>query len=318
MGWNFRKSVRLGKGVRLNFSKSGIGLSAGVKGLRVGVNRRGLYTSSSIPGTGLYRIDYLNKTKKAKDQPEVVANQIRQVLLPKELVTSSSAGCLWTIFSILLLIIQPPLGIMSIILQVIASYRASKKPEKQALKFFQRGNAALADDELEEALNSFLEVVKLVPGTYSVYPVIGDLYREKNDLQQAAKYYKSFLEQDQQDESVKLKLGITLVQDGQYKDAIKVLQGLRAELKEEVLVINSLAASFIGLNEYDLALQVLERGPLLKRKMNEDMKLYRYLLGICYKQLGDKKKAIKQFNKVYAEDVTYLDTETHLKELEGL
>ena len=34
MGWQFRKSINLGKGFKLNISKSGVGLSGGVKGAR--------------------------------------------------------------------------------------------------------------------------------------------------------------------------------------------------------------------------------------------------------------------------------------------
>lgn len=41
MGWYFRKSLNLGSGLRLNFSKSGVGLSAGAKGFRFGINPRG-------------------------------------------------------------------------------------------------------------------------------------------------------------------------------------------------------------------------------------------------------------------------------------
>lgn len=43
MGFYLRKSVNLGAGVRLNLSSGGLGLSAGVKGLRVGMNGRGTY-----------------------------------------------------------------------------------------------------------------------------------------------------------------------------------------------------------------------------------------------------------------------------------
>lgn len=53
MGWRYRKSIRLGGGVRLNLSKSGIGVSAGVKGFRVGVGPRGGRVTASIPGTGI-------------------------------------------------------------------------------------------------------------------------------------------------------------------------------------------------------------------------------------------------------------------------
>ncbi len=49
MGWYLRKSVRSGP-VRLNVSKSGIGVSAGVKGARVGIGPRGLYVAGGLGG----------------------------------------------------------------------------------------------------------------------------------------------------------------------------------------------------------------------------------------------------------------------------
>jgi uncharacterized protein DUF4236 len=54
MGLRMRKSFKIAKGVRLNVSKSGIGVSAGVKGARVSVHSSGRVTkSASIPGTGI-------------------------------------------------------------------------------------------------------------------------------------------------------------------------------------------------------------------------------------------------------------------------
>lgn len=53
MGFRFSKSIRLGKGIRLNISKSGFGVSGGVKGFRVGVGPRGTRMTASVPGTGI-------------------------------------------------------------------------------------------------------------------------------------------------------------------------------------------------------------------------------------------------------------------------
>lgn len=54
MGFRMRKSFRVAKGVRVNLSKSGIGVSAGVKGARYSVHSSGRRTTSvGIPGTGL-------------------------------------------------------------------------------------------------------------------------------------------------------------------------------------------------------------------------------------------------------------------------
>lgn len=51
MGFYFRKSVSFG-GLRLNFSKSGVGASVGTKGFRFGISPRGNYVR--IGANGLY------------------------------------------------------------------------------------------------------------------------------------------------------------------------------------------------------------------------------------------------------------------------
>ncbi|MBQ2470471.1 MAG: DUF4236 domain-containing protein [Ruminococcus sp.] len=58
MGLNFRKSIQLIPGVKLNLSKSGASISAGVPGFRKSINTQGqVTTTASIPGTGLYYTD---------------------------------------------------------------------------------------------------------------------------------------------------------------------------------------------------------------------------------------------------------------------
>lgn len=53
MGFIYRKSVKAGP-FRINLSKSGIGLSAGMPGFRVTQSSRGRrYTTFNIPGSGM-------------------------------------------------------------------------------------------------------------------------------------------------------------------------------------------------------------------------------------------------------------------------
>lgn len=53
MGFYFRKSVRVGP-FRVNVSKSGLGLSLGGGGFRLGSSpRRRRYTTFSLPGSGM-------------------------------------------------------------------------------------------------------------------------------------------------------------------------------------------------------------------------------------------------------------------------
>lgn len=54
MGFRARKSISISKGVRLNISKTGVGMSVGARGARYSVHSSGRRTSSvGIPGSGL-------------------------------------------------------------------------------------------------------------------------------------------------------------------------------------------------------------------------------------------------------------------------
>lgn len=69
LGWNFRKSVKIAPGVKINFSKRSVGMSVGPKGYKVSVNSKGdVHKTVSIPGTGLYKREKLN-TKQTKTVP---------------------------------------------------------------------------------------------------------------------------------------------------------------------------------------------------------------------------------------------------------
>ena len=66
MGLQFRKSISICKGVKLNITKTGVGVTLGTKGAHYSINSSGRTTSTiGIPGTGLYYTNSKNlKTKK--------------------------------------------------------------------------------------------------------------------------------------------------------------------------------------------------------------------------------------------------------------
>jgi len=53
MALRFRRSIKVAKGVRINFSKSGVSASVGPRGASVTVGKRGTYLNAGLPGTGL-------------------------------------------------------------------------------------------------------------------------------------------------------------------------------------------------------------------------------------------------------------------------
>ncbi|MFZ2028919.1 MAG: DUF4236 domain-containing protein [Vitreimonas sp.] len=70
MGFYIRKSGSLGGGVRLNLSSKGLGISAGVKGFRVGMNGRGTYVH--MGRGGLYYRKQFSYAPPKRNPPSVV------------------------------------------------------------------------------------------------------------------------------------------------------------------------------------------------------------------------------------------------------
>lgn len=71
MAWNYRRRIRIIPGVHLNFTKSGISTSIGVKGASITLGKKGTYLNTGIPGTGLYNRQKLpgNNHQTADDIP---------------------------------------------------------------------------------------------------------------------------------------------------------------------------------------------------------------------------------------------------------
>ncbi|MBP5606033.1 MAG: DUF4236 domain-containing protein [Ruminiclostridium sp.] len=71
MGLRFHKSISLFKGVKLNLSKSGVGVSLGTKGARYSINTNGKRQATfGIPGTGLSYVKSFSSGKKKKSTSE--------------------------------------------------------------------------------------------------------------------------------------------------------------------------------------------------------------------------------------------------------
>lgn len=67
MGIRFHRSIKIAKGVRLNFSKKGLGVSIGPRGAKISSGPSGVYSNIGIPGTGLYSRTKLSGPAKRKN-----------------------------------------------------------------------------------------------------------------------------------------------------------------------------------------------------------------------------------------------------------
>ena len=78
MGFFFRRSIRFGP-FRINFSKSGIGASVGVRGFRTGVSSTGRRTTRvSIPGTGIgYQYNHPKEQGEQSSEAPMPAREVK-------------------------------------------------------------------------------------------------------------------------------------------------------------------------------------------------------------------------------------------------
>ena len=75
MGFRFYRSIRLGKFIRLNISKSGIGFSAGIPGLGISSGPSGTHFHAGLPGTGLSYRKKISSSTPDKPSPRQASPQ---------------------------------------------------------------------------------------------------------------------------------------------------------------------------------------------------------------------------------------------------
>ena len=67
MGWNVRRSTKIAPGIRLNFSKKGLGLSVGPKHSKISISPgRRITTNIGIPGTGVRYTKIINLKQQSR------------------------------------------------------------------------------------------------------------------------------------------------------------------------------------------------------------------------------------------------------------
>jgi len=87
MSLRFRRSIRIAPGIHVNLGLHGAGLSVGPRGLHFGVNRRGMYTSAGIPGTGIYAVHHVRGS--SGEHPKVAGSAWPVILLLAVLLLAS-------------------------------------------------------------------------------------------------------------------------------------------------------------------------------------------------------------------------------------
>ncbi|HWP96064.1 MAG TPA: DUF4236 domain-containing protein [Syntrophomonadaceae bacterium] len=330
MVWRYRKSINLGSDVQLNLNKSGIGISADVKGGRIGANSRGLCRSLSIPHTGLYNrgsISINKRTENPKRSTRQEAN-VRPVSpatikadpgfppLPRELAASGSGMVIFSfIVAIFLLVTYWPIGLLALIIAIIC---VIGQPKNHTRTDFLLARQATTRGDYRAAIDYYIKVLKAKPNLNQVYTELVSCYEAVKDWENAADALNRS-PHNPNDVSFLVNYARYLGGANKFGECISVLQSLPAEIKQKLKVIVITASAFLKAGQPALALEVLRERPIRKRIIDGDNILaYFYILGATYKALGDVKRAIRYLSKVSAVKMDYENVKRLITELEGI
>lgn len=307
MGLRFRKSISLGKGLRLNLSKSGLGISGGIRGFRVGVNSRGSYMSAGIPGTGIYTMHQLGKKKAAAD---VVPKKTSRVL---ELFIVSVGG----FFLLMMLWSVDPVSSYWGAAVFAGGYTAFQfLPSRRIDRLVRKAQKLREKGRTEEAVQLLQQACRINVKNPLPVLVLAETYYLSEKYKESAVCLRALVSRYPENDGRKFLLAAALHGDKQYAEAVSILQDLLKRNPDDLSAILWLAKCFGDDGKPELAIEALKRAPLQVRKLDERLLEAHFLMGKNLEQLGDHSAARKHYQKIYAVNADYEGVREALDRLE--
>ncbi len=212
VGFRFRKSFRIGSG-RINLSKSGIGMSVGGKGFRVGAGPGGAYSSGSIPGTGLL-VSQFPRRIRARDaarSEEPSADDMR-----------TAFGCLGVgllvLVEFVLLVMVPRVGFAALAGGLLIWWLRARSPAGRFKAAGKLVSAQIAKGNFDAALKLLDRCEESVPGMPATAGLRGQALYSLGRFGEAVPYLKA----GPQSDTERLMLAECLRHTGAFRESLTV------------------------------------------------------------------------------------------------
>jgi Tfp pilus assembly protein PilF len=311
MGFRFRRSVNLGGGLRLNISKSGLGVSGGVRGARVGIGPRGVRTSVGIPGTGLYYVSesgWGSSWSRGAAKGPSKGSYTRVTRYIDTLQSQASGNASFWLIVLGVPFVTTTLGQVLIAVGTVWFIATRFTKKHRAARYYNRALSAEKSAHHESAKNALTEAVALDPENVAARKLLALVCHDGlHEYPAAAEHAREAIRLDPQDALIQLALADCLVEMRRYDEAIGILQKLTApEIAEMVAVL--LGRCFYEKGMYEPAITQFSRCQLTSRTRTDEILMEaRYWIGLSYLKSGNPQKAKTQLSKVYACDINYRD-----------
>jgi tetratricopeptide (TPR) repeat protein len=176
--------------------------------------------------------------------------------------------------------------------------------DEGALLELERGNQLFAERKFDEAMQIFQTFATTNPSVYQIYFNIGDVYREKGELDKANEQYNIALTKAKEKADVVMQakalasLGEVCLRQEKLKEAQEFFtQSIALNPKDEILAYN-VAEIFFGKNQVDKAIEYYQLAIQIKPEWSEP-----YLkMGYAYLNKGNMAKAVESLNEFLKHD----------------
>lgn len=343
MTFRYRKSIKLGGGVRLNLSKTGIGVSAGIPGARYSVHSSGRTTKTvGVPGTGVYyRKDTQTKNRAIPQspygpspQPAVAGGPVYPkagLMAPREEkefvqgVTAYMQGQ----YERALALFQGVVSADVMNRHVGEEYFAAmclvelNRPA-EAVPLFESVMASdlpIPDGLMSKyGIGGMMEVgitpvvsVTVPMSSLAVALILAEVYQGIGQRQKAIDLLESLGAEAPNEPAFALSLADLYDEAEDYDDVVRVTDGYETNTDDVSLsILGYRAYAMTQLGLADAALAITKEGLKSKKRNGALLLMLRYTRGLAYEAAGKHAMANKEFEKVYAERSDFGDVAERL------
>jgi tetratricopeptide (TPR) repeat protein len=342
VGFRFFRRLKIAPGVSLNFSKSGISPSFGVAGARVTLGRQGVRKTVGVPGTGLFYTEVDSSSRRRgrssgrgwrpsppEPQHKLDLGFFERLLTPKAerafvdgckaYVAGNTGRAAGELRNAAHLADGAFLaGFLAINAERLAD---AEQFLKQALA--KRQSLGRHFDKYGLAVELTLPIAEFVvahvrPGRRGVLLGLAEVYQAQNRIKEALRCLKNLRRDDPDDAVVNLSVAELIMEafpdDKRLaKEIVELAGGVENESSVHAALMLYKARALRTLGLPTAARDVLT--PALRKTKNRDedlLRAIRYERAGVYEDLGQKARARKEYEKLYAENPPYEDVSERL------
>lgn len=345
----FRRSIQLGKGVRMNVSKTGLGLSAGGRGARYSVHSSGRRTTSvGIPGSGVGYVSTATGSGKGAASGASRSGGRQVIQMPQDLAAVLPKPGLFSgktekryhegahaymrgeypkaLSALEEVLTADPSALSAHLIAAICVGKVDR-PEADEIRHLEAlisSDAAMPDKyELKYVPPTVVSLslmgritahinAELPFDSVGATLLLAEHYQETGRLEEAVGLVQQLHEANPRDPVIALSLADLLMADADYDGVIEVAAGATNDDDLGAALLHLRGAALFALGHQTGALDAFKEALAKPSRDAELLRVIRYDRALAYEAAGQKGRAKQDLERIFAQDPGYLDVRERL------